>query len=40
VAAIPFIATLLSPDQATIWSSIGQVVTKIGTWLLTAMGMM
>lgn len=40
VAAIPFIATLLSPDQATIWTSIGQVVTKIGTWLLTAMGMM
>lgn len=40
VAAIPLIATMLSPDQTTIWTSIGQVITKIGTWLLTAMEMM
>lgn len=40
VAALPLLAATLSPDQAAIWSSIGQVVTKIGAWLLTAMGIM
>lgn len=40
VAAVPLLAATLSTDQAAIWSSIGQVLSKIGTWLLTAMGMM